>query len=178
MMHLLLNDPVRGPKLAGLAVITGLIGVVGLLSSIGHLASQPWDLQRNGVVTRAVTSDCGPWFGDTYSIDVDGRRIKGCVEGNRKCPLQLVEILYDPNDPQRCRSKATASRPGDYEMTAFLGSLGSSLCGAVAVVWWANGGIYAIHSGNKARTWFYWLATLVAIAATSLAGYLHDNGGI
>lgn len=177
MLHLLMNDPVRGPKLAGLTVLVGILGAVTFLALLGHLASQPWDLQENGVVTRAVSSDCGPWFGDTYSIKVDGQRFDGCVEGNRKCPTRSVDILYDPDDPRRCRGKATASRPGDYEMANLFGSFGALLFGIVAVVWQANGGIYGVHNGNRAGTWFYWVGTVAGTIASSLMPYFYYRAG-
>lgn len=166
MVHLLLNDPNRGPKLAGCLLLGGVVGAVVFLSLLFHLAFQPWDLERNGVATRGAGGDCGVLFGDTYLISVNGRTYDGCVQGNMKCAGEPIEVLYDPSNPQRCRARATASHPGYYELSNLLGSLGAVLLGILALVWHANGGIYAVHSGKRGRTWFYWAMSIFALGSS------------
>lgn len=112
MLHWLLNEREKGPELAAAVIVCGALGLVGLIASVGHLASQPWYLRHEGVVTRAVSMECGTVFGDSYAIMVGGKRFEGCAGGNKKCPTHRADILYDPTNPGRCRSKATVSHPG------------------------------------------------------------------
>lgn len=113
------NNPPDDKLALPLGAVMTFVGAVLLCGSLAHLSGQPWDLAERGVETTGVKAERHALLGDRYQIEVEGESYL-CYRGEDKLGRPEVTILYDPDDPSRCRAADTASRLGTYESTSWL----------------------------------------------------------
>lgn len=127
------DDPPEDKLRLIFGAIFVVVGALLFAHGLIHLSSQPWDLGERGVETVGVKAEHDSWIGDRYRIEVDGRHYT-CHRGQQKLARPSVPVLYDPEDPSRCRAKDTADRPGDYEYTSWKVSIPVLLFGVSIVL--------------------------------------------
>ncbi|MCA9657614.1 MAG: hypothetical protein KC486_04675 [Myxococcales bacterium] len=105
----------RGGSAATILMIVGVAGVLFGASGLLSIARQPWDLDAASPVAESIDSDCGPFTGGAFIIDVDGESLR-CGGSDTKCGWEgPVAVAYDPDAPARCRVASNVDRLSDYE---------------------------------------------------------------
>lgn len=104
----------RGGAVATILVVVGLVGMLIGGGGVASIVRQPWELDARAPVTTSVESECGPFTGAVYTIEVAGSR-HACGGGDHKCGEGRVEVAYAADDPSRCRVAANVDRLSRYE---------------------------------------------------------------
>ncbi|MEZ4384234.1 MAG: hypothetical protein R3A79_23070 [Nannocystaceae bacterium] len=105
----------RGGSVATILMVVGIVGLLFAAKGIAALAAQPWDLDASAPVAESLDSECGPFTGGAFIIDVDGAR-RRCGGSDSKCGSEgPVAVAYDPDAPARCRVASNVDRLSDYE---------------------------------------------------------------
>ncbi len=108
-------------------VILMIVGVGGLLiggSGVLGLAAQPWELDASSPVAESVDSECGPFSGGRFVIEVGGEDHL-CGGSDTKCGDEgPVAVAFDPEDPSRCRVAANVDGLSVYELQILILAFG------------------------------------------------------
>ena len=110
----------RGGSAAMILMIVGLGGVLIGGSGVLGLAAQPWELDASSPVAESVDSECGPFSGGRFVIEVaDEDHL--CGGSDTKCGREgPVAVAFDPEDPSRCRVAANVDGLSVYELQILL----------------------------------------------------------
>jgi hypothetical protein len=148
MVSFLLRDPDRRARLTLLSYGFVVAGVVLLCGAALRFAGYPWSFDADAVVTVAVISEPGPYFGVRHFIEVGGRRY-ACSDGRTRRPRARSEaVVYDRDNPARCRARAMVGRLGPYESVPLLAALSWLALGAPVLVRARTYAAAALETGN------------------------------
>lgn len=109
-----------GGPAAAVMIVIGLGGLLLGFRGVVSVAGQPWELDATSPVVESSGSECGPFTGAAYAIEIDGRRHM-CRGADTKCGREgPVAVAHDPADPSRCRVARNVDRLSDYELMMVL----------------------------------------------------------
>lgn len=134
MLSFLLRDPERRAVYALLGY-GFLVAGCGLLCAVCvRLGTRPWSFAATAKTTLSIASEPGPYWGVQHVIEVAGQRYT-CSDGRTRAPKATpTEVVYDSDDPSRCRARAEVGRLGAYESIPLFAALSWLALGASTVL--------------------------------------------
>ncbi len=129
------NNPPHDKLALGFGGVVAAVGAIMLIWSAVQLTSQPWDLSPD-TYAWGKPAENTPFTGDHYIIEVAGKK-HTCYRGRQKYPHDTAPILYDPDDPSRCRAADAMDGLSEFELLLLSMGLGSVLIGGAFVMAYA-----------------------------------------
>lgn len=105
---------------ASIFMLLGVIGAVALGFWASRILEEPWHLDETSPTVVAVGSQCGPFSGGRFVIDVEGEQYL-CSGSDNKCGFEgAIDIAYDPQDPSACRAAGHVDDLSRYELLLLI----------------------------------------------------------
>ncbi|SRR5690554_6021862 len=102
-----------GPRVLGIALLAFCL----LYSPLTFIWSAPsrWSAFKEPVTAQSSGATCDKLHGGHYHISVNGQHI-ACHGADTTCALGTEPVVYERNDPERCRVAKNVGRPSHFEL--------------------------------------------------------------